>query len=66
MVGETDGDVVGPEVVGEIDGDVVGSEVVGGIDGEIDGDTVGSEVVGGHVTPQHVPGQCPKKYALQQ
>jgi hypothetical protein len=46
VVGDTEGDWVGSEVVGDIDGDTdgdwVGSEVVG----EIEGDWVGSEVVG--------------------
>ena len=54
MVGETDGDIVGSEVVGDwvgdLDGDTVGSEVVG----EMDGDTVGDDV-GAHVTPQQEP-----------
>ena len=46
MVGDTDGDMVGSEVVGEIDGDAVGSEVVGV---PIGAAVVGATVVGASV-----------------
>ena len=56
VVGETDGDMLGFEVMSlETDGDMLGSEVVGEIVGETvgykvvgetDGDSVGSELVG--------------------
>ena len=45
VVGDTDGDTVGSEVVGA----AVGSEVVG----DTDGDAVGSQVVSEHVIAQH-------------